>query len=167
MSRRLDHETVILRGLELHEAHRYAAALRYFDRALQLAPDCPVAVYNRANTLHMLARDQDAYALLRGLIEVSPEDLRSRCHIPLGPRSLQLDAYNLLLWVVLDGRGFCAEAFEYAAEHLRRRCRGVPSVWSNRQVRADIAAMRREWHETAPRECAAAMRSKLGHLLPR
>jgi tetratricopeptide (TPR) repeat protein len=151
MGRRLDHESLISRGLELHEARRYTAALPYFERALRLDPDCLVAVYNRANTLHMLGRDEEAYPLLRGLIEVSPEELRRRC--PAGdPRGLQLDAYMLLFWVVLHGRGFCAEAFAYAAEHLRRRCRGVHSVWSAREVRADIAAMHREWQQAAPNQ---------------
>ena len=120
MGRRPDHDTMILRGLALHEARRYAAALPYFDRALQLAPDCPVAVYNRANTLHMLDRDEEAYPLLRDLIGASHEELRRRCP-GVWPRSLQLDAYMLLFWVVLDYRGACDEAFEYAAEHLRRR----------------------------------------------
>jgi tetratricopeptide (TPR) repeat protein len=153
MSRQLDHEELIIRGLKLHEARRYAAALPYFDRARQLAPECPVAVYNRANTLHMLGRDQEAYPLLRPLVEVGPEELRQRCLISVGARSLQLDAYILLFWVVLHDRGFCAQAFDYAGEHLRRRCRGVPSVWSKRAVRA-------------PRACKAGLQGKLGRLLP-
>ena len=61
------------------------------------------------------------------------------------PRSIRLDAHLLLFWVLLYGRGFSAEAFGFAEEHLRRRCRGLHSVWSVREVRADIAAMRLEW----------------------
>jgi tetratricopeptide (TPR) repeat protein len=62
-------------GLELHEARRYAAALPYFERALRLSPNCPLAVYNRANTLYMLERDAEAEPLLRGLIAASEEEL--------------------------------------------------------------------------------------------
>jgi tetratricopeptide (TPR) repeat protein len=64
-----------LQGLELHEARRYAAALPCFERALRLSPNCPIAVYNRANTLYMLERDAEAEPLLRGLIAASEEEL--------------------------------------------------------------------------------------------
>jgi hypothetical protein len=58
-TREVDHEGLIDRGNRLHEARRYAAALPWFDRALLVAPQCPNAIYNRANTLHMLDRDHD------------------------------------------------------------------------------------------------------------
>ncbi len=141
-----DHEALIERGLALHEARRYAAALPYFDRALAAAPGCAVAIYNRANTLHMLGREAEAYLLLQDLIAVGPEELRQRCPC-VGPRSLQLDTYFLLFWVVLYHRGFCPEAFAYAEEHLRRRRRGLASKWTVREVRAEVAAMRKQYRE--------------------
>ncbi len=144
MAHRVDHHELALRGWRLHESKNYSAALRCFDRALQLQPNCPTAIYNRANTLHMLGRDQEAYPLLLSLIKTSPEKLQQRCGVAR-PRSLQLDAYQLLFWVVLYGKGFCKEAFRFAFEHLRRRKRGLHSVWSAREVKADIAAMRQEW----------------------
>jgi tetratricopeptide (TPR) repeat protein len=140
------HERLIARGHKLHEARRYAEALPCFEQALRLIPDCPLAVYNRANTLHMLCRDYEAYPLLLDLIRSDVAELRRRCPVKF-PRSLQLDAYILLFWVVLYGKGFCEEAFRYAGEHLRRRKRGMRSVWTARQVRADIAAMRLEWRK--------------------
>ena len=144
MKRRLDHQAFVKAGLRLHEARRYARALPYFEEASRLAPNCPVAAYNRANTLHMLDRDAEAYPNLRVLIEVDPAELERRCP-DARPISLQLDAYFLLFLVVLDYRGFCVEAFDYAAEDLRRRRRGLQSLWSIREVRADISAMRRAW----------------------
>jgi tetratricopeptide (TPR) repeat protein len=144
MARRLDHEALVQRGLDLHEARRYAAALPWFDRALAVAPECPVAQYNRANTLHMLDRDREAEPILRRLITASPAQLRRRC-ATAAARSLQLDARYLLFWVLLGGRGFSAEAFRLAEEHLRRRRRGLRSLWPVREVRADVAAMRRKW----------------------
>ena len=143
MEKTRDHRALIKRGLALHEARRYAAALPYFDRALRHAPDCPVAAFNRANTLHMLGRDKMAYPILRELIDLAPEELRRRCP-DSNPRSLQLDTCMLLFFVVSDLRGACAEALAYGVQHLRRRRRGVQSVWSVRQVRAEIAVVRRK-----------------------
>jgi tetratricopeptide (TPR) repeat protein len=148
MKWKLDHEDLVRAGLKLHESRRYAGALQYFDKAWHLAPDCPVVAYNRANSLHMLGRGAEAYKILRELISVSPAELGRRCP-EASPFSLQLDAYFLLFNVVLHYRGFCDEAFEYAAEHLRRRRRGLASVWSALEVRADIAAMRREWKSSS------------------
>src|SRR5437867_1033835 len=136
MKRHKDHQAMVKAGLKLHEARHYARALPLFEDASRLAPDCPVAAYNRANTMHMLGRDAEAYPILRELISVSPAELERRC-MNTQPLSLQLDAHFLLFWVVLGIRGLCTEAFEYATEHLRRRRRGLQSVWSIREVRAD------------------------------
>jgi hypothetical protein len=103
-----------------------------------------VADYNRANTLHMMGREAEAYAILRELTKLASKELGRRC-LNFQASSLQLDAYFLLFWVTLYYKGFCTEAFRYADEHLRRRRRGLHSVWSLREVRADIAAMRQEW----------------------
>jgi len=150
MNRQHEHQRLIVRGNKFHDARRYAEALPYFDRALGLVPNCPLAVYNRANTLHMLHRDQEAYPLLLDLIRSDIGELRRRCPVAR-PRSLQLDAYMLLFWVVLYGKGFCDEAFRFATEHVRRRKRGLHSVWTAREVRANIGAMRREWRESRRR----------------
>jgi len=141
MKNRVDHQDLVKEGLKLHEARRYASALPYFEKASRLAPDCPVAAYNRANTMHMLGRDLEAYVILIELIKAAPAELERRC-LYSQPLSLQLDAFYLLFWVVLDIQGPCAEAFNYAAEHLKRRRRGLQSAWSIREVRAGIAEVR-------------------------
>ncbi len=146
MNSTVKHHRLIAQGARLHEARRYSAALSYFERALKIAPKCSLALYNRANTLHMLDRDEEAYPLLQSLVRSSDEDLRQGCPI-IRPRSLRLDAFQLLFWVVLHGRGYCAEAFRYAREHARRRTRGLHSVWTAREVRADVARMRQQWNE--------------------
>ena len=139
----LDHFTLTGRGLALHEARRYVAALRCFERAAKLAPGCPMVSYNRANTMHMLGQDAAAELQLRQLLAFSLAALRAACPDCM-PRSLQLDALFLLSQVVRHGRGPCAESVRLAKEHLRHRGRGIRSVWSARQVRAEIGVMQRE-----------------------
>jgi tetratricopeptide (TPR) repeat protein len=138
VTRSQDHQTIIRRGLALHESRRYAAALPYFDRALRVAPGCPVAVYNRANTLHMLGRDDEAYPLLIQLTRLGAAELARRCP-DSQPRSLRMDCHFLLFYTILGRRGFCREAIRHARTHLRLRCRGVQSLWSIRHVRRELA----------------------------
>ncbi len=136
-----DHYALIRRGHKLHEARKYAEALPYFERACEAAPRCPSAIYNRANTLHMLGNDKKAYGLLQAIVGASPAQLRSGCP-DSEPRSLQLDAYFLLSYVVRAWRGECQEAIRYAEEHLRRRRRGLRSLWPVRVVRSELREMR-------------------------
>ena len=147
MSRYLDHEELIRRGLNRHEARRYADALGYFNRALAQTPGCPLAEYNKANSLHMLGLDAEAEPLLRRLMAATDADLRTACPVAR-PRSLRLDAAYLLFLALVHGQGFSAEAFGFADLHLRLRGRGVLSVWSAREVRAEVAAFRCEWQSS-------------------
>lgn len=140
------HENEIERGLELHDARKYAAALKHFERAHALAPLCPLADYNRANTLHQLGREAEAAELLEQLIATPVATLKARCD-GTPARSLQVDAYYLLFLTSVWGNGFSAKAFKYADQHVRRRRPGVKSIWTLREVRADVAEMRAQWKQ--------------------
>ena len=139
----VDHDALIRRGNKLHEARRYAAALPWYEQALLIAPQCPCAIYCRANSLHMLDRDEEAQPLLRTLIQAKPQELRDGCP-EAQPRSIQLDAHFLLFLVLLDCGGSFDDAFAFAVKHLHMRRRGLNSVWSVREVRKIIAEKWRE-----------------------
>ncbi len=139
------HHDEIDRGLDLHEARKYAAALKHFERAHKLDPSCPLANYNRANTLHLMDRDDEAIVLLEQLIATPVTALQAAC-VDAPARSLQVDAYYLLFLSNIWGHGFSKEAFAYAAEHLRRRRPGIKSIWPVREVKAEVAARRAEWN---------------------
>jgi tetratricopeptide (TPR) repeat protein len=137
----VDHFTLVRQGLELHEARQYARALPYFERACALAPRCPTARYNRANTLFMRNQCEPAYALLGEIVGSSLDELRAGCP-ECGARGLQLDAYFLLALVVRHAHGDCEEALRYADEHLKRRKRGLMSIWTIDEVRAERESIR-------------------------
>lgn len=134
------HEALMRRGLAQHEARKYAAALRLFEQALEMAPACPIALYNIANTLHMLGRDRRAKPILLKLVSANPKALNASCE-GVGARSLQMDAYQLLSLVEFHGSGSREKALMFSKAHLRRRRRGLQSVWTLRQVREEIARM--------------------------
>lgn len=144
----LTHGKLVKRGYRLHERFRYKAALPLFQKAFELTPTCPAAIYNLANTLHMLDRDQEARRLLLKLIKMSDNDLTSGCPSLRQPRSFQCDALYLMFHVVLSSTGRWSKAFPFAKKHLQNRERGLKSAWSLRTVRKEIAEFRKEFFPT-------------------
>jgi len=136
------HVKLIKRGLRLHESFRYSAALPFFRKALKLAPGCPSAIYNVANTLHMLGREKEAQGLLSKLIQLSNADLAAGCPVLRRPNSFRSDALYLMFRVVLYSTRSWSKAFPFAQKHLHNRKRGLQSGWSSRSVRREIAELR-------------------------
>jgi hypothetical protein len=83
-----------------------------------------------------------AYRLLREIVDASLDDLREGCP-QCGSRGLQSDAYFLLTIMIRHWRGNCEEAMRYAAEHLKRRKRGLYSLWTLNEVRATLESIRK------------------------
>jgi tetratricopeptide (TPR) repeat protein len=139
-----NHERLIEKGLEHHEAFRYSTALPYFKKAYKLRQNCPCAIYNLANTLHMLGYDSESKRLLQLMLKTPDSTLRDGCpNAEQEPASFKLDAFFLLFHVVLYQTGSWAQAFPYAQEHLNRRRRGLSSVWSKRTVLKEIEDYRK------------------------
>lgn len=138
-----DHVSLIQIGGNLHERFLYVKALQYVEKAYRLAPQCPSAIYNLANVLHMVDRDKDAYELLQKIINSSIEELQQGCLECENPRSYQLDAYYLLFLVVLYWKRSWKDAFPYAEKHLHLRKQGHKSVWNINEIRKEITELRR------------------------
>jgi hypothetical protein len=90
----------------------------------------------------MLGKDEDAYHLLRTIVDASLDELLEGCP-KCGPRGLQADAFFLLAIVIQYSRGDCEEALRHAEEHLKRRRRGLHSLWTIDEVRVKLATIRR------------------------
>jgi len=144
MGKSLSRFELIDRGLDHHEAKQYRRALPYFEKAFLLEPCCPFAIYNMANTLHMLSEEHKAAQLLKNLLLLKlndiPHDITANTL-----RVLQLDANYLMFLVMIYGQGFSREAFAFANKHLKQRKAIKGSVWSLAQVRQEIKEMRLAW----------------------
>lgn len=136
------HDYLIKQGLLLHDRFRYRQALHFFQEAFRVAPQCPAAIYNVANTLHMLRRNREAHLLLSTLIRRSHAALAAGCSLNPQPGTFKNDALYLMFLVVLEQKRTWSEAFPYATKHLRSRRRGLTSIWPLRRIRRDIRALR-------------------------
>src|SRR5687768_1235920 len=56
-------------GLTHYEERNYRKALLYDTQALELAPNCPLVLWDYAGTLDMLGRNKEAIAIYRKLIK--------------------------------------------------------------------------------------------------
>ena len=139
------HEKLVKRGLRLHESLRYKAALPLFQKAFELSPTCPATIYNLANTLHMLDREQEARNLLMKLTKMNDADLKSGCAELRQPRSFRCDALYLMFHIMLFSTNRWSKAFPFAQKHLQNRKRGLKSAWSLRNIRKEIAELRKQF----------------------
>ena len=137
------HEILIRRGLRFHESFRYSEALPFFKEAIRLSPNCPSAIYNLANTLHMLGKDKEAHDLLSKLLRMSDNQLASGCPVLKQPASFRTDAYYLMFHLLLSWKSSWLKAFPFAQKHLRQRRRGLKSAWSLATIRGEIAEFRK------------------------
>lgn len=140
------HFELVRQGLALHENREYLKALPFFEKALVLCHGCPVATYNKANSLYMLSRNDQVRRILLVFVDTPESVLRSRCpDMAETPRSLCLDAFNLLFLSTLHSTKSWAKASPYLREHLRRRTRGLQSLWVKSEIIRDAEELREEF----------------------
>jgi len=146
--KKMDHFQLVEHGVKHHEAFRYSKALPLLERAYKSHPNCPATVYNLANTLYMLDEFEEAKDLLVDLIKKSTSELKDGCPDSTeNPESFKLDAYFLLFCVTLYSTGKWGKAYPYVREHLKRRRRGLKSVWSRRTILKEIEELRAKFEK--------------------
>ena len=144
-----EHEKLIDKGLKFYDAFEYQKALPYLEKAYRIAPKCICAMYNFANVLHMLGREEEAHNIILNIIKTTPKEAKINCKHIYNARGFIIDAHFLMFNVLIHGQGFSDEAFSYANKHLELRTRGVGSVWTKKQVIDEVAFHLNEWKNEA------------------
>jgi len=127
-------------GLTYYEQRQYKWALHYSLKALQIAPYCPLAVWDYAGTLDMLGREKEALSFFRWITTWGEETL---AHGPCGEgiraaRSLIADCFYRI-GLILEGQGQRKRAATAFREHLSRRTRGTRSIYPRSEVMSRYA----------------------------
>ncbi|PYP86125.1 MAG: hypothetical protein DMG65_19420 [Candidatus Angelobacter sp. Gp1-AA117] len=125
-----DHWLLTRLGLTYYEQRQYKRALHYSLKALQIAPYCPLAVWDYAGTLDMLGREKEALSIFRWLTTWGEETL---AHGPCGEgiqaaRSLIADCFYRI-GTILARQGQRKRAAAAFREHLSRRTPGTRSIY--------------------------------------
>lgn len=129
-------------GLTYYEQFDYQKALEIDEKALTIAPDCPLVLWDYAGSLEMLERQQEALAVYRRLIERGVDALanddcgegRARA------RGLYADCFYRMshCFLALNRKD---EALDALQRHWEQRGPGYRSIYPIRAVRAEMAAL--------------------------
>jgi tetratricopeptide (TPR) repeat protein len=127
-------------GLTYYEQRKYSRALTFAARALELAPRCPLALWDFAGALQMLDRDTEAIAIYQRLIRRGPLRIaKDPCGEGLArSRGLVADCH-LRLSDSLRSIGEESGAERHFVKHLDMRGPGCQSIYPLK----DITARRR------------------------
>lgn len=129
-------------------AERHEMSLRYYIKALELAPDDAITLNNYANSLDRLGEYEKAIGLFKKAISIQPQMVEAHCSMgvtlfKMGKRS---EAYESLkraykinpkdaetlnnLGVVVDDMGKKKEAFKYYKEAVRLKPTFASAVYN-------------------------------------
>ncbi len=130
-------------GLTYYEQFDYRKALEIAEKALAIAPDCPLVLWDYAGSLEMLDRPQEAIAVYQKLIERGVEALAyDECGEGRAwARGLYADCFYRMSHCCL-ALGRKAEALDVLSRHLNQRGPGCRSIYPIRKVRAEMAALK-------------------------
>jgi tetratricopeptide (TPR) repeat protein len=128
-------------SLTYYDQKQYRKSLQYVTQALQIAPYCPLAVWDYAGTLDMLGRKKRALQVFQWLISWGEKRIAyGQCGEGIRfARSLIADCYYRIARIHEDRRerGKTLQAYR---QHLLRRKRGVRSIYPLPEVRRRYAA---------------------------
>ena len=123
-------------SLTYYEERKYALALRHVQRAAELAPRCPLVLWDWAGTLQMLGRHEDALRVYKRLVARGVEEIAEG---PCGEgrawaRGLVADAYyRMSQCYEAEGRTRAAE--NALVQHLDMRGPGCRSIYPLEEVK--------------------------------
>jgi tetratricopeptide (TPR) repeat protein len=140
--KRDDHWLLTRLSHTYYEQKQYHKSLQYVVEALQIAPYCPLAIWDYAGTLDMLKRKKKALQIYQWLISWGEEKIAyGECGEGIrAARSLIADCYYRIAGIYEDRRER-KKALRAYRQHLRRRKPGVQSIYPLAEVRRRIAAL--------------------------
>ena len=128
-----------------YEMKEYDKALQLSNRAMKIAPACPLALSNHASVLDMSKREKEAINIWNILIKKRIDEVAyGECgEGRTWAKSLINDAVYRIGLSYLD-IGEKKKALEYFGIHLKNRERGVFSNFSRKEVLFQISMIRKD-----------------------
>ena len=132
-------------ALTYYEEFQYETALALEEKALALAPKCPLVLWDYAGSLEMLGREREALKVYQRLIKRGAESIATgECGEGLArARGLVADCWYRMAgcYASLGNRPKELESFEV---HLDLRGPGCHSIYPLREVHKEVNQIRKQ-----------------------
>jgi tetratricopeptide (TPR) repeat protein len=134
-----DHWLLTRLGSIFYEQRDYKRALKFTERALKISPDCPLVIWDYASTLDNLKKKKEAISLWKSLIKRGINKIAfGKCHEGIRwAKSLIIDCYFSIGQSYFD-LGNKKEARKFLNKHLISRQKGLPSIYSLKEVHKEL-----------------------------
>jgi len=148
-------------SLTYYEQYDYERALSYSQRALLLAPRCPLVLWDYAGDLDMIGRKTEAARIYHRLLR---RGVHSLAYDPCGEglaraRGLFADSLYRLAHCYRD-LGQHRKAVAYLSKHILQRGPGCHSIYSNGQVCKELKQLTLQRITASPVRASARLTSE-------
>src|SRR5262249_7538148 len=128
-----------------YEERKYEKALQLSERAMELAPHCPLVLWDYACALDMAGRPKEAIAVWKRLLGRGVEQIAyEECGEGIRwARSLLNDCRYRIGWAYRE-LGDLSAASRYLHDHLANRSPGIPSLYPRAEVQEQLASLQTE-----------------------
>jgi tetratricopeptide (TPR) repeat protein len=136
-------------GSVYHEMKNYKKALEFSKKALKLAPDSPLVLWDHACNLDMLGKEKEAIAAWNKIISFGVTEIAFK-KTKEGKRWAESIVNDSLLRIAVSYLeiGDKNLALEYLKKYFLNRRLGMPSSYSEKETRDMIRSIsRKELHE--------------------
>ena len=118
-------------ALTHYEQRQYETALHYSQKAMELAPHCPLVLWDHAGALEQTGHEREAIRIWKRLLRRGIERV---AHGPCGEGIRQAESLlndcRYRIGKTYYFLGHHALAWRYMQAHLSHRRRGLPSIYS-------------------------------------
>lgn len=148
----LDHWLITRWGLTHYEQQRYKVALKITERALSLAPRCPLVLWDYGNCLDMIGREQEAITIWKSLLRRGPKALASgRCGEGERWGRALINDCRYRIGLAYADTGNLRSALHYLHRHLKNRPSSQGSIYKVQDIEKKINLLQQGINPRRPR----------------
>jgi tetratricopeptide (TPR) repeat protein len=142
-----DHWLWTTLGLTYYEEKQYEKALECSKRAVELAPDCPLVLWDYAGTLEMNGREAAALAIWTLLLDMDLEDVAyGECGEGMDWALQVINDVHYRMGRYFLRKGRKEQARTSFGKYLHNRSHGVGSIYDAKEVEKLLASLNGNGH---------------------